>query len=292
MKLRILWPLLLAVAFVGLTVLRADEPAQPLVVTDKDGKEHKLKTWKFTTDTRRLNWLAPKDKPAEGPEALGVRELDSTTLAEGVTTLVPLDRLRSLEYDAKKDTVKLTVATGPKDTDTAALNGSTGYKNTNRPTLEGEEDMGTEKLTFLCGVEKGIKAAKFPVTKVEALPAGRPAILTTRRGDDNPTEHKMGDFQPLYRFADGHEVLSPTLYCKTDKFEMVKIAKVTRSAGSEGNIVWILSFPKGDDQTLTLDPSPKIDGKEAMLAGFIGRVPAGYKFFPAALIQEVEFDVK
>jgi hypothetical protein len=296
MKLPIAWTVLLGVAFVGLTVLWADEPAktdtQPLVVTDSGGKEHKLKIWKFTAGTRRLNWLAPKDKPAEGPEALEVRELDSTTLAEGVLTLVPLDRLRTVEYDAKKETVKLTAATGPKDDAKATLTGSTGYKNTNRPTLEGEVDQGAEKLMFLCGVEKGIKAATFPATKVEALPEGRPAILTTRRGDDSPTEHKMGDFQPLYRFADGHEMLSPTLYCKTGKFEIAKIAKATRSAGAEGNTVWILSFPKGDDQTLTLDPSPKIDGKEATLAGFIGRVPAGYKLFPAALIQEVEFDVK
>ena len=102
----------------------------------------------------------------------------------------------------------------------------------------------------------------------------------------------MSDFQPLYRFADGGEVLSPILYCKTGKFEMAKLAKITRSAGAEGNIVWILSFPKADEQTLTLETAPKIDGKEATLAGFVGRVPAGYKLFPATLIQEVEFSGK
>ena len=111
---------------------------------------------------------------------LEVRELDSTTLAEGVLTFVPLDRLRALDYDAKKELVKLTAATGPKDADTVTLTGSTGYKNTNRPTIEGHVDKGTEKLTFLCGVEKGIKSAKFPVAKVAAQPKGRSALLTTR----------------------------------------------------------------------------------------------------------------
>jgi hypothetical protein len=297
MKLRIAWTALLGGAFIGLTALRADEPAradgEPLVVIDAAGKEHKLKTWKFTGGARRLAWLAPKDKPLEGPEALEFREMDSTAFAEGVVTLVPLDRLRTLEYDAKKEMVKLTAATGPKDADMATLNGSTGYQNTNKPTLEGQADKGAEKEKFLCGVMKdGIKSAKFPATKVQALPAGRPAVLTTRRGDDSPTEHKMGDFLPLYRFADGSEVLSPTLYCKTTKIDMAKVIKIERSAGAMDDTVWILSFKKADDETLTLDKSPKIDGKEATLAGFLGRVPAGYKLFPALIIKDVEFDVK
>jgi hypothetical protein len=49
---------------------------------------------------------------------------------------------------------------------------------------------------------------------------------------------------------------------------------------------------KGDDETLPLLKAPKIDGKDATLVGFVARVPAGYKFFPAYLIKEVEFDVK
>lgn len=294
------WPLLLGVTFAGLTALcatAADEPAKTdagaLVVTDSNGKEHTLPTWKFATDTRRLNWLAPKDKPTEGPEALEVRELDSTSFAEGVVTLVPLDRLRALQYDAKAATVKLTAATGVKATDTTTLTGSTGYKNTNRPTLEGQADKGTEKLTFLCGVDKGIKAAKFPVSKVAAQPVGRPAVLTTRRNGDDATTHKMSDFQPLYRFADGREVLSPTLYCKTAKVDLAKVTLLKRTAGLDGATVWIFSFQgKANDDTLTLLPTAMIDGKEATLVNFVGRVPAGYKLFPTLLIDEVEFDAK
>src|SRR4051794_18351019 len=72
-----------------------DKPAAQaeLIVVDANGKEHKLKTWKFPAGTRRLSWLAPapaedndkdKDKkpekgkktktaqkaPAVGPEAI------------------------------------------------------------------------------------------------------------------------------------------------------------------------------------------------------------------------------
>ena len=66
--------------------------------------------------------------------------------------------------------------------------------------------QGAEDVKFLAGVEKGIKAVKFPVTAVEALPPGkRPALLTTRRDRDGATTHKMNDILPLYRFADGRE---------------------------------------------------------------------------------------
>src|SRR5712692_1347230 len=70
----------------------APKPAEggTLVVIDSAGKEQKLKTWKFVHGTQRLAWLAPakakdkdakdpdKSKPAAGPEALLVREENST----------------------------------------------------------------------------------------------------------------------------------------------------------------------------------------------------------------------
>src|SRR5579872_3738653 len=120
MNMRMKWTLLLGVAVAGAAAwaVAADEPAKPdgkmLVVTDGNGKEHKLKTWKFTSGTRKLSWLAaadkeadPKDKPdgketaqpkappkaqpAAGPEALEFREENSTNFREGIMTFVPLD---------------------------------------------------------------------------------------------------------------------------------------------------------------------------------------------------------
>ena len=35
-----------------------------------------------------------------------------------------------------------------------------------------------------------------------------------------------------------------------------------------------------------------LDGKAAVLEGFVGRVPAGYKLFPVHVIEEIQFDAK
>jgi hypothetical protein len=325
MKLRPQWTLLLGVAFAGLTVLggnAADEPAksdaEPLIVLDSAGKEVKLKTWKITAGTRHLAWLAsadkddPKEKPAKdkggkaapkgkptlGPEAFELREMDSTKFAEGVLTLVPLERLRSLAYDNEKKTIAVQAATGPKDGDKVTLTGETGFKTpVNVIIIDSTIDKGEQgiaEVKYIGGEEKGIKGVKFPATKVEALPPGRPALLSTRRDSGGGmTEHKIRDFQPLFRLADGKETLSPTLYFKaTLKIDMAKIIHITRTAGQQGETVWVISVKGADDETLTLLTTPLIDGKAATLAGFIGRVPAGYKLFPAQIIQEVEFDVK
>ena len=87
---------------------RADEPkpagAGALIVVDAAGKEQKVTGTKFTLGTRRLTWLAPAagpEKPANptqpgGPEALEFRDDDSTLFEDGILTLIPLDRLRSL----------------------------------------------------------------------------------------------------------------------------------------------------------------------------------------------------
>src|SRR5258708_39242196 len=84
--------------------LRADDPkpAGPTLV-DGAGKEVALKNWAITAGTRKLTWLA-KDGAA-APEALAFRDANSTLYVEGVITLIPLDRLESLTYDAAKMTV-------------------------------------------------------------------------------------------------------------------------------------------------------------------------------------------
>src|SRR5262245_44898200 len=62
----------------------ADEPAKPaegapLIVIDANGKEQKLKTWKFTTGTRPISWLAPPapkngDDPKDGDAKDGPKD--------------------------------------------------------------------------------------------------------------------------------------------------------------------------------------------------------------------------
>jgi hypothetical protein len=113
----------------------APKPAEPgtLVVIDANGKEQKLKSWKFGFGTRRLTWLAPaapkedkeapkdKAKPGEkrvepaGPVALEFRdEKLSTPFARGITYLIPLERIRSIDYDNDKRSVTIRVAVSEK----------------------------------------------------------------------------------------------------------------------------------------------------------------------------------
>jgi hypothetical protein len=310
------WICLLGVAFAGLITLwatAADEPAktegQELVVIDNGGKEHKLKNWKFAKGTRRLTWLAPavkdadpkdksdpKAKPPVGPEALVFRDDNSTNFEEGILTLVPLERLRSLEYDNMKETVKLTAATGPKDEDTATLTGSTHFDMVNKIVIEAEVDkgdLGIAEVKFLGGVAKGINALKFPAsTKIEAQPESRMATITVKAGNKGQKiTLEIRDLQPMYRTANG-DTLSPLLFFKkTIKIDVAKIAKITVTKLDE-DTAWGLTMKAGGEESLSLLTNPMLDGKPALLEGFLGRVPAGYKLFPLHMIEEVQFDEK
>src|SRR5262249_23401796 len=83
-------------------------PAAPegtLVVLDGAGKEQKRKAWKLVLGPRPLGWLAPAPKEGDdkkpapaGPEALEFRDENSTTFQEGISTLIPLDRIRAIDY--------------------------------------------------------------------------------------------------------------------------------------------------------------------------------------------------
>jgi hypothetical protein len=314
MNTRTKWTMLLGAAVVGLAALaagRADEPAkgdgEPLVVIDGGGKEHKLKTWKFTKGTRRLGWLAPaakdddpkdKDKPKApvGPEALAFREENSTNFKDGILTLVPLERARSLEYDNTKMTVKLVAATGPKAEDTTTLTGLTSFEGINKLDIEAEVDkgdLGVAEVKYLGGIPKGISGLKFPApaTKVEAAPEGRAATITTKDAMGK-SKHKVADLQALYLVAGG-ETLSPFVFFKkTLKVDVSKVRKISATNPGAIELVWVLTLKDGGDETLTLLSSPMLDGKPAVLEGFLGRVPAGYKLFPAHVIEELEFDEK
>jgi hypothetical protein len=282
---------------------RAAEPkpqgAGALIVVDSSGKEQKVTGAKFTVGTRRLTWLSPAagpEKPADptqpgGPEALEFRDDDSTLFEDGILTLIPLDRLRSLEWDNDKEEVTAKAAAGPKADDDATLTGPTGYKGINKIVLEAEVDkgdMGVAEFKYLGGVPRGIRGLRFPSAKApDAAPAGRPAVVTTVY-KDKKTTHKVADLQPLYRTAGG-EQLSPVLWFKkTLKVDVAKIQKITAN-DAEDEPAWTVTDKDGE-QTLTPLLKTTIDGKPAELEGLLGRVPAGYKLFPVHTISEVQFD--
>ncbi len=300
----------------------APAEAGTLIVIDGTGKEQKLKSWKLVAGVRPLAWLAPagaekdakdepkpkgeKTKPPAGPEALVFREENSTDFQDGVLTLIPVDRLRVIDYDNEKRTVAIRVATGDKPVDDALLTGATKYLGVNRLTIEAEVDygdMGIAAVKYMGGwtdkpsdkpndkpSANPIKAVRFPAPKPPAAsPGSRPAFVVVE-GKNNV--QKVADLQPLYQFADGEERLLPQLmFKKTLKIDVAKIQKITAVEGRvpEGKEMDV-TLKDGNSDTLTLLKTITLDGKQATLAGVLGRVPAGYKLFPVHTFTEIQFD--
>lgn len=302
-------------------------PAEPgtLVVIDAGGKEQKLKAWKLVNGTRPLTWLAPavpKENPEKkdskegapsrkvavgaedekpgvkkapvGPEALAFREENSTDYQDGIVTLIPFDRIRTIDYDAEKRTVAVRVATTDKPAADELVSGTTKYLGTNRLTIEAEVDMGKlgiAEVKFLGGGgEKPIRAVRFPAPKASAaVPAGRPAYITIV---DGKGVQKVSDLQPLYQFEDGSErLLSTVMFKKTLKLDVSQLQKLVAVEGRvpEGKEMDV-SLKDGTSNTLTLLKNPTIDDKQATLIGFVGRVAGGYKLFPVHTFTEIQFD--
>lgn len=284
------------------------EPDGPLVVIDSAGKEQKLKTWKFTAGVRHLSWLAPapaagseesgkssKTRAADlGPEALEFREENSTPFVEGVMTYIPLDRLRTLDYDPEEKRVTAHVNPGPKFADDAVLTGTTRFERVNKIAIDAEVDkgdLGIAEVRYLGGTAKGVRGLRFPAPKPPAARPGRPAVVTTAGKD--PSTHKVLDLQALYRFANGRQKQVPLLmFKKTLKLDVAKIQKITVTNPEDDEGTWQIQMKDGSDESLSLLRVVRLDGQDAQLSGLLGRVPAGYKLFPLLTIAEVQFDAE
>src|SRR5262245_51503308 len=122
-----------------------EKKTEGLIVVDSKGKENKITGWTIVTGTRRLGWLTPpekepeekpneKDDPApkkalprpvaRGPEALAFRDDNSTNFRDGVLTLIPMENLRSIDYDNEEMTAKVKIAAA-KPEDDVSLSGTT-----------------------------------------------------------------------------------------------------------------------------------------------------------------------
>ena len=293
---------ILIVAVCLYSLRAADAPpadANELVVIDKDGNPQKLKAWKFVSGVRPLNWLAPpadapekeakpkgeRPKAAEGPLAFVFRDENSTPYQEGILTLIPLDRIRSIDFDAKERTVAVRVATNEKPDADDKLAGTTKYVGTNRVTIEAEVDRGDEGIAavkYLGGVpEGGIRSVRFPAPKPPAeAAAGRAAFVNVEKekADEKENVQQVSDLQPLYQFADGSEKLLPKLFFKkTLKIDVAKVKRLVAvdSRAPEGKELDV-TLKDGNSDTLTLLKTAMIDDKPATLVGLVGRVPAGY----------------
>jgi hypothetical protein len=285
----------------------ADPPVSPgpLVIVDSAGKEQKLTTWKFVAGTRPLGWLeapggeAPdkdsRGKKAGGPEALEFRDDQSTNFEDGILTLVPLDRLRSLDFDNDKRTALARVVMTDKEDGDERLSGTTRYLGSNQVTIEAEVDRGEQGIAavkYPGGVAKGIQSIRFPPPKAPPAPVqGRTAAITV---DDKDTKNiqKVVDLQALYRGGDGSERLSPTLlFKKTLKIDIAKVQKLKAVEGraTDGREMQVTQ-KDGTEETLTLLKTATIDGKQVVLEGLLGRVPVGFKLFPVHTVAAIEFE--
>jgi hypothetical protein len=312
-----------AACLICLTTLSgADAPkGDALVVTDGAGKEHKLKAWKFAAGIRHLTWLAPADKkddkkepekkepakkdgpkgkapprPTVGPEAFALREENSTGWEDGILTLVPLEHIRSIEFDPDKKSISIQVVTADKDD--ATLTGTTRFIGINKLTLEAEVDkgdLGIAEVRFQGGVPKAtLKKVVFPSPKKPADLQGRPAVIMD--SEKKKGTHAATDPQALYRFEDGTEKLAPTLmFKKTLKLDLAKIQKIQAGEDKPKDMdgpEWVVTMKDGEETTLTLLKTVTLDDRQATLEGLLGRVPGGYRLFPAHTISEIQFDMK
>jgi hypothetical protein len=306
----------LGAALLGSRVPAAD-PVRPaagtLVVIDSAGKEQKLTAWHFTTGTRHLSWLVPPaqgkeatgdpkeprqphgpaHRPTAGPEALEFRDEHSTNFVDGILTLIPLERLRALEYDADKDTVRARVALGTEGAEEEVLTGSTKFRGINKIVLAAEVDkgdLGVAEVKYQGGVPRGLRGIRFPEMKVAAPDAGgRRATITI--ADKEKKVQQVADLLPLYRLADGSERALPTLFFrKTLKLDVAKVRKLKAIESKEADgSEWEVTLNDGSEETWTLLAKPTVDGKPATLEGLVGRVPVGFKLFPIHTVAEIEF---
>src|SRR5207302_11041109 len=112
--------------------------------------------------------------------------------------------------------------------------------------------------------------------------AGRPARVTAEYR--KKTEEKVTDLQALYRTPDGEKLSPVLLFKKTLKIDLAKIKKLA-SAGGDG-AEWQVTLKDGGEAFSVLEEG-ELDGKKVLLLGLLGRVPAGYKLYPASTIAEV-----
>jgi hypothetical protein len=292
-----------------------DPPARgELTVIDAKGKEHKVRSWKFVAGTRRLSWLAPAEAdrtgpgddkrperdgrrpgrapaPERGPEALAFRDDNSTGFLDGVLTLIAVEHVRAVEYDADKQTVTVRVAAGDKPESDIEVTGTTRFRESNKLSVEAEVDkgdLGVAAVKFHGGVKaNGVRGFRLAAPNPAPAPKGRPATVTVA-DEGKKTAVKVADLQALYR-AGGGELLSPTLmFKKTVKVDVAKLEKLAPSEEAKGD--WAVTLKDGTAETLTLITEGELNGKPVELQGFLARVPEGYKLFPPHTVAEVVFD--
>jgi hypothetical protein len=271
--------------------------APPLLILDAHGRQVMLTGWHLAGGTRRLvgiDGVAPKPPPfAGGPQYFEFREEKSTTFQSGIVTLVWATALRKLDYDYEKKTVTAAVAiAGGKD---ETLVGTTRFTGINRLGIEGDADLGNlgfASVKFQGGNPNGgITGVRFPAAQPAPEIKGAPALVIAT--DKEKTRHTIADLTALYQVNGGMYRALPTLmFKKTVKIDLAKIASmrhVEPEDKKQASYDFDVVLHDGTKHTLTLLTKVELEGtKSATLAGLFGRVPVGFKLFPAHTIAELK----
>jgi hypothetical protein len=279
---------------------KGDKGSYLLVVPPTGGKEVKLADWRFILGARQFSTTSeppvkPKSKAPSGPEYLEFREEKSTTYQHGILTLVPLTSIRKIDYDREKKTVAMVVVkAGDKD---ETLTGTTKFVGINKITIEADavlDGLGAATVKFQGGVEKGLQRVTFPTPKAAPEPKGTAAnIIAT---DKEKTKHTAHDLQPLYLIDGSYRVLPYLMFKKTVKIDMDKVVSLRFSPSENKKVIsydFEVALKDGSKHTLTILTKIDLDkSKSATFEGLLGRVPVGYKLFPAHTIQDLQIVIE
>lgn len=272
--------------------VEAEEPAAgEVILTDLDGKEHKLTAVKFTSGTRRLAWQAdPKgttEDAKKGPLVLAVRELHSTTRVDGIVTYIPVNSIESARFDFEKDSALLAVKGI-----TQPLMGELGFPKTNILGLNGMLDGKAASYTGGIRGKPTLKSISFGgAVPVPKRPTGKTwNVQIVQPKAENPTL-SIRNLKVLYSYPGGVEEIvdafpvrkgTPIAFDESLKrFEFLADGQNTDYSAAE---VEIGTTP---ERVVAIPHKQEKDKKVGTLLGFIGEVDAGWKFLPLHTIKVI-----
>lgn len=289
------WCSVLLVALTTVLPARpADEPAKSaatVTVTDLDGKETRVAGAKLTAGTRRLAWLA--DPKAAGEDKLGrlalkVREPVSTTLVDGVLTLVPVAHVEAAKYDYEK----LTVAYALKGAKEPVV-GTLQYKGLNTLGIA-DPKAAAKAAPLVAGVpgKAAVKAVAFPDAR--PLPAPKAgtewAVRIVQKEPADPVV-KVRNLKVLYHHPDGTERLAGELPARKGAAvpldEALKRLEVLATDANTHFAAVEVEAAGAAERVVVVPLTTGPEKDAAAVVGLLGEVDVGYKLFPLHTIKSV-----
>jgi hypothetical protein len=201
-------------------------------------------------------------------------------------TYIPLGSIESIKYDYEKQVASVSVKGV-----TEPLVGTLQYRGVNVLAFSGSAD---DKATAFSGgafTKGNIKAVTFPDARPLPPRKGSPWLIQIDQPKAMDPTLKASSFKFLYVFPGGVEVLADAATVRKGEplklddsvkaFTPVAVDLNTQMAAVEVQI--------GDvEKVVVLPLQIEKDGKKGTLAGLLGEVDAGWKFFPLHTIKNMK----